>query len=479
MACVGAVLVTQTALADCCKEGEACCPPGGIVCRLPGGGACCVLAGKAEVDPGCLTSGFVGLGGSSSSAARLAALVQLVPALASVTSTGAEEEPGGWLGVVMSPLPEPLAAQLELEDLGMMVINVMKDSPADRAGLKQYDVILEFDGQNLSESFKEFADMVRAHQPGDQVEIRILRAAEPMTLTATLSERPEEESGGEYLYDLHPRNMIEQELKGLGQIFRRDDDGNWIIEDLGEIDDFSPQILDLPQRLKLPRFSWSARVDADTEVAVKRQEDGKTLEVRRRGGSDSPIVVKRTREEDGEQVVEEKTYEDEDELKDQDPEAYELYDSAGGKGRCRIEWCAPDLKDLKKLQQEWSFKIGRALKENEPQWRDAVAEAFEAARRAREEAMENYEEALRLHKDELDAPLLKKWQGKWLDSYAPVGGPRTDITVQPDGEIHVTTRKGGVTLKRVFRNADELREQDENLYDKYQDMLEAEQEIQE
>src|SRR5439155_17068337 len=46
-----------------------------------------------------------------------------------------------WLGIQFGPVPEVLASHLQ-NDGGAIVVNIARNSPADKAGLKRYDVIL-------------------------------------------------------------------------------------------------------------------------------------------------------------------------------------------------------------------------------------------------------------------------------------------------------------------------------------------------
>ncbi len=59
----------------------------------------------------------------------------------------------GYLGVRFQPLTADLAKSFGLEsDKGALIANVEKDTPAERAGLKAGDVILEYDGKTIAES---------------------------------------------------------------------------------------------------------------------------------------------------------------------------------------------------------------------------------------------------------------------------------------------------------------------------------------
>ncbi len=57
----------------------------------------------------------------------------------------------GWLGVVIQKITPELAGHLDLEEeKGALVSRVMPEGPADAAGIERYDVILEFDGKEVS-----------------------------------------------------------------------------------------------------------------------------------------------------------------------------------------------------------------------------------------------------------------------------------------------------------------------------------------
>jgi serine protease Do len=58
----------------------------------------------------------------------------------------------GWLGVMVQPMTKELAKSFDLDKArGALVSDVVKDSPADQAGLKRGDVILVFDGQEIDD----------------------------------------------------------------------------------------------------------------------------------------------------------------------------------------------------------------------------------------------------------------------------------------------------------------------------------------
>ena len=93
-----------------------------------------------------------------------------------------------FLGVSASTLPERMSEQLNLPSgIHLSVDQVSPESPADLAGLKLYDVLLKLDDQILVNS-AQLKALVRMKNPGDQINLEILRKGGPITLSAILSE---------------------------------------------------------------------------------------------------------------------------------------------------------------------------------------------------------------------------------------------------------------------------------------------------
>src|SRR5262245_42343639 len=74
----------------------------------------------------------------------------------------AVEKPGkGWLGVSVRELTPSARERLKLgNETGLLVTEVLRDSPADDAGLKADDVILQFDAQKVEQA-DDFSRLVR------------------------------------------------------------------------------------------------------------------------------------------------------------------------------------------------------------------------------------------------------------------------------------------------------------------------------
>ena len=101
-----------------------------------------------------------------------------------------------WLGLEASPPTPALRAQLQLPDkLGLVIDSIVPGSPAERDGLKLYDVLLKADGKALENHF----DLLKAIQQAkeNKLSLELIRAGKPMTIAATPAKRPADASRGE------------------------------------------------------------------------------------------------------------------------------------------------------------------------------------------------------------------------------------------------------------------------------------------
>lgn len=72
--------------------------------------------------------------------------------------------------------------------IGMRLMGVRPDSPADKGGLKTGDVIVEFGGTPVKDLYS-YTDALYAHKPGDVVKVVVLRGTQRVDLTITLGKR--------------------------------------------------------------------------------------------------------------------------------------------------------------------------------------------------------------------------------------------------------------------------------------------------
>jgi S1-C subfamily serine protease len=74
---------------------------------------------------------------------------------------------------------------------GAVVQEVVAGSPAEAAGVQVGDIISEVDGTPIDANHR-LADVVSQYQPGDRVKLKVWRAGNVKSVTATLGENPQD-----------------------------------------------------------------------------------------------------------------------------------------------------------------------------------------------------------------------------------------------------------------------------------------------
>jgi len=104
----------------------------------------------------------------------------------------------GWLGITIQDLDEKIAKPLKLKPYsGVLVADVLKNSPADKAGLKTGDIIIEYDKKDIKDS-NELRNLVADTEPGKKVDIVILRKGKKMNLKVEIGVMPSGEQIAKY-----------------------------------------------------------------------------------------------------------------------------------------------------------------------------------------------------------------------------------------------------------------------------------------
>jgi C-terminal processing protease CtpA/Prc len=94
----------------------------------------------------------------------------------------------GYFGVRIKSLTPDLKEHYKNKD-GLLVADVVPDSPAKKAGVEEGDILTEFDGKKISDP-GDFRKQVAEAQPGKKVKLKVLREGKEKTLTAEVGAMP-------------------------------------------------------------------------------------------------------------------------------------------------------------------------------------------------------------------------------------------------------------------------------------------------
>jgi len=99
-----------------------------------------------------------------------------------------EQKPVTYIGLLTREVPAELRVQLSLaEGFGLLVEEVLPESPAKAAGLKVFDVLVKFEDQQLV-NMEQFMSLVRSKKKGDVVQLAVISSGKETQVAVTLGE---------------------------------------------------------------------------------------------------------------------------------------------------------------------------------------------------------------------------------------------------------------------------------------------------
>ncbi|MEO6351246.1 MAG: trypsin-like peptidase domain-containing protein [Candidatus Limnocylindrales bacterium] len=103
-----------------------------------------------------------------------------------------------WIGIVYVPVDRNVKEEFDLpidygawisEDTGSGDPPIVKNSPAEEAGLEPGDIVTAIDGKRI-DAAQNLDDILSVYQPGDRLTLSVLRAGQTLQLGVTLATRP-------------------------------------------------------------------------------------------------------------------------------------------------------------------------------------------------------------------------------------------------------------------------------------------------
>lgn len=94
-----------------------------------------------------------------------------------------------YIGIFIQAVDDELAEYLNIPAEGVIIGNIVPDSPASKAGLQKYDIILSIDGKKVN-SPDEVNEITAQKKVNDQITLEVLRNGKPIIITLQLAEKP-------------------------------------------------------------------------------------------------------------------------------------------------------------------------------------------------------------------------------------------------------------------------------------------------
>ena len=179
----------------------------------------------------------------------------------------------GYLGVMIQDLTPALVKEFKLKDNnGALVGDVMQKGPADKAGIQNGDIVLEFNARKVTDS-RHFKLEVARVKPGETVPMKVLRDGATKTINVTVKEVP----GTEKLAKADTKDNETGTLNGVG---------------VTDLDNRSRKQFEVPETVK---GAIVTQVEPDSAAAEAGLKPGDVIqEINRKPVKDAEEAVRMT-----------------------------------------------------------------------------------------------------------------------------------------------------------------------------------------
>jgi hypothetical protein len=384
-----------------------------------------------------------------------------------------DDEPKVWIGVRLTPVPAPLAAHIG--DRGVMIANVVKDSPADKAGLQQYDVVVGFGGHEIKGP-EDLTEAVGKAEPGQAVKLAIIRKGTQQELEIKPVERSGEISM-DMKYPEPEESFVDDAVKMYGRALMFGPNGQMTWRDLGSLKCLPEGLKDLEKSLGKLHGGLDA-LDRNLDIRILRDLDEKEaqrdaeeknarVEVRVQVEKDGQTTII-VQDPDGKIHVTHKaadgkettaTYDDADALENGDPEAYKLYEPYDGQAESEWIRVRPHGDLAREYRREFQVDVEKKVKDALARAKEAQAKAEARAEHAAKEAEKKMEQA---------RVTVRAQKGEAPETSKEV----LLVRVDDKGAIRVIVKRDNESAAYRFKSKQEFKASEPDLYARVESLLE-------
>ncbi|HHE37630.1 MAG TPA: PDZ domain-containing protein [Candidatus Cloacimonetes bacterium] len=192
-----------------------------------------------------------------------------------------------FMGVFLKDLNEKDFEKFGVEGKhGVLITEVIEDKAAEKAGFKDEDVVIAFDGDKVY-TLDQLTKMINLHKPGDKVQVRIVRDKKEKTIKLTLGEKEVPEKKTKAYLGVYVENLDEDDFKELGLKEKYGVEIEDVVED-GPVDEAGIQEDDVILQINDDKIYTSDQITKmlkilkpDQKVKIKIFRDGeyKTFDV--------------------------------------------------------------------------------------------------------------------------------------------------------------------------------------------------------
>jgi S1-C subfamily serine protease len=103
----------------------------------------------------------------------------------------------GWIGVEVQEITPPIAESFRLEDTrGALIAGVLRGGPADKAGVKPGDILVEVQGKPVADP-AGMLNLIAALAPGQSAKLRLKRQGKDVVASVSVGRRPKPQARAE------------------------------------------------------------------------------------------------------------------------------------------------------------------------------------------------------------------------------------------------------------------------------------------